>query len=148
MIRAGMVRTLFASLLSFREISPMISEIYGVSCITYNFAYLHDCAVALDRFILSGWPTGDTQMLNSFAQYFGQEEAAKLFEVIKVLVEEVRKGTHDLYQLNHGDVNVRPRQLAGSLTNLLQHFAQVHVVFPDSTSQLLVEYVGSVLSTA
>lgn len=146
MIRAGMVNTLFASLLSFREISPMISEIYGVSYITYNFAYLHDCAVTLDRFITAGWPTGDTQLVNTFAQYFSQEQAAKLFEVVKVLVEEVRKGSHDLYQLNHGDVNVRSMQLAGSLTSLLQHFAQVHIAFPDS--QLLLEYVGNVLSEA
>lgn len=148
MIRSGMARTLFDSLLCFREVSPMITEIYGIACITYNFAYLHDCAKSLDRFVLAGWSTGDSRLVNTFAQHFGQEEAGKLFEVVKVLVDEVRKGGHDLYQLNHGDVNVRTMQLAESLTSLLQHFAQVHVAFHDSVSQLLVEYIGSVISEA
>lgn len=107
MARNGLIKTIFNHLISFKEISSMITEIYGVSCTTYNFTYLYDCLKVLDKFLAEGWPTGDILMINIFSNYFGLEEAGRLFEIVKIIVEEVQKGSHDLYKLNHGEVNVR-----------------------------------------
>lgn len=106
MARSGVVQTLFQHLMCFRENSPLIFNVYGINCATYNFAFLHDCIQILDKFLNWGWSTGDFNMANIFIQYFGLDEATKIFEVVKILVEEVKKGSHDLYQLNHGEVNV------------------------------------------
>ena len=65
-----MTRTIMQHILCFRELSPIFSMTYGVSCFTYNFGFLHDCVIALDKFLAYGWPTGDFNMANSYVAYF------------------------------------------------------------------------------
>lgn len=135
-----MIKTLFMHLMQFREISPLISKIYRLNCYTYNFAYLHDCVKALEKFILQGWPTGDLNLANTYLSFFGQEEAVKIFDVVKVLVEEVKKGSHDLYQVNHGEVN-----LEQSLTGLIEKFIKVHSGLLNESSAMICSYLSQVL---
>ena len=80
-------------------------------------------------------------MTNTFAKYFDREEATFLFEVIKVLTSEVRKGNQDLYNLNHGEVN-----LEKTLCDLLDHFIKMHSLSPGVNSRFLVEYLTNILS--
>ena len=141
MIRAGMTHTLFQYMICFKEVSPVLAHVYGVSCFTYNFSYLNDCALVLDRFALLGWPSGDVMIANAFSKYFDREEATYLFEVVKVLTNEVRKGNQDLYQLNHGEVN-----LEKTLCDLLEHFLKVHNGSPTSNSKFLLDYLNNTLS--
>ncbi|CAG9330290.1 unnamed protein product [Blepharisma stoltei] len=141
MARTGVIRTIFQHLMCFREISPIIYNIYGVNCVTYNFAFLHDCVQVLEKFLILGWPTGDLNMSNIFAQYFTQDEATKLFEVVKILIEEVKKGSHDLYQVNHGEVN-----LEASLSGLLEKFIKIYQAYRDDRSRLIVDYLTNVLT--
>lgn len=141
MIRQGMTRTLFQYMICFKEVSPVFASAYGVNCFTYNFSYLNDCALILDKFIMLGWGTGDTMMNNTFARCFDREEATFLFEVIKVLTGEVRKGNQDLYNLNHGEVN-----LEKSLCDLLDHFTRVHSMSPGVNSRSVVDYLTNILS--
>lgn len=94
-MNSGIVSSIFQNLMSFMEKSPMIHQIYGVSCFTYNFGYLHDCVLVLDKILALGWT--DTTMPNAFLHYFGAPEASKLYEIIKILAEEVKTGSHDLY---------------------------------------------------
>jgi hypothetical protein len=141
MMRAGMTRTLFQYMICFKEVNSVVLQVYSASCFTYNFSYLNDCALVLDRFALLGWPSGDFKMANAFAKYFDQAEAAYMFEVIKVLTNEVRKGNQDLYQLNHGEVT-----LEKSLCDLLEHFIKLHSSTPSPNSNNLQEYLSSTLT--
>lgn len=138
MIRAGMTRTLFQYMICFKEVNPVVMHVYSTDCFTYNFSYLNDCALVLDRFLLMGWPSGDFRISNAFSKYFDQPEAAYLFEVVKILTNEVRKGNHDLYQLNHGEVT-----LEKSLCDLLEHFIKLQMT---STNVSLQEYLMSMLT--
>lgn len=109
MVNSGMVRAIFHCLISFREVSPVIAQIYGVNCVTYNFGLLHECFVILDKIFTLGWRLGDHSTINSFASQFNEEEAVKVLDVVKIIAEEVKKGGHDLYQLNHGEINVNTK---------------------------------------
>jgi EF-hand domain pair len=104
--RLGLIRTIFQALLYFKEVSSVLSDIYGNNCISYNFGYLNDCLLALDSFIITGWVTGDYKLANNFLQYLQAEQANLLIEVVRILIEECKKGK-ELYQIYYAEVNVR-----------------------------------------
>ena len=96
---------MFHALLEFREISNLMSGIYFDNCLSYNFGFLNDCLLVLEKFLVSGWIAGDSKIANTFLQYFQIEQANILLELIKILVEECKKGK-ELYQIYYGEVNV------------------------------------------
>ena len=84
----------------------LINSIYGVECSFYSFGYLHECICLLSKFIELGWLSEDMSIKNSLAGYFKEGQTRKLFDVIRVISDEIKRGNHDLYQVNHGQVNV------------------------------------------
>lgn len=138
MARSGVVDTVFKALNFFRITGSYISEIYTDSPIVYQFGYLNDCILVLEKFIVSGWMAGDYKTTNNFLQYFQLEQANTLVDILKILIEEVKKGK-DLNQLVYSEVNVILIQLQVPLLGLLEKFILAHQVFPDKSNQYIVE---------
>jgi hypothetical protein len=54
---------------------------------------------------MNGWITGDPKQTNAFLSHFQMEQANSLAEIVRILVEECKKGK-DLHQLVYPGVNV------------------------------------------
>lgn len=89
----------------FRVTGSYISEIYTDCPVVYQFGYLNDCLLVLEKFIISGWITGDYKITNTLLQYFQLEQANTLIDIIKILIDEVKKGK-ELHQIAYAEVNV------------------------------------------
>lgn len=104
----------------------------------YHFGYLNDCLLVLQKFLLSGWISGDFKQTNAFLPHFQLDQAKGLVEVIRVLVEECKKGK-DLYQITYASVNVRHRQVGSSIVSLVDKFIYAHQEINNGESLMIVE---------
>lgn len=125
--------------MQFREVSEILSEIYYENCIAYNFGLLNDCLLVIEKFLVSGWPSGDSKIANAFLRYFQWEQVSILLEVLKLLFEECKKGK-ELYQINYGEVNVEI-----ALVGVLEKFILAHQGFAEEKSLMIVDALGKAL---
>ena len=107
----------------------------------YHFGYLNDCLLVLQKFLLSGWINGDFKQTNAFLPHFQLDQAKGLVEVIRVLVEECKKGK-DLYQITYASVNVRHRQVGSSIVSLVDKFIYAHQEINNGESLMIVELLN------
>lgn len=122
----------------FRVTGSFISEIYTDCPIIYQLGYLNDCLSVLEKLLISGWTSGDYKTANTLLQYFQLEQANTLVDIIKILIEEVKKGK-ELHQITYAEINVTPTQIQTPLLGLIEKFILAHQIFPDKNSQFIVE---------